>query len=504
MSKSTLAGAASEKSSNNTNATLGDDVSGLSETLQGHVDDIRALLQCGICIRPLYEPFTLACGHTFCYSCLTSWFAGGRSNKTCPDCRAPVKTPPAPAYLVRAVVQLFTGRAELLEKGETTAEHKRHQREEAEKLENDKKNTHPKEGGLFRGTFNKKLPTAQPIVDLEDNVVRCPRCSWELEEDSNCAQCGYRQDEESVTDTSDISDSDSTGSISTDSEENSEMTDYMDDEFEDGFGELDDVDWNGFYNGVSIEGRVDDLPRHIYSLVRHYHHHTPPSHRPVFARNSLFDEANSTAHETEESTDDYLDDTDMDSFIDDDEHIEQGHDSDSDRSTVVGGPEVRFPPDQDDVQLSSEVTMSQADDCIDDSLDSLDEISDSEEEEDEDDDDEDDEPIRPPVAGNRRRQFPASNGASSSVLASRMGGAPNVNPYAMRRQASRSQSTNPSLFESRIRRGPNVNSYAMRRQASRSQSTNTEGTSASNAITLDDDSDEPVRAIRRHCRNTGR
>lgn len=40
----------------------------LSETLQGHVDDIRALLQCGICIRPLYEPFTLACGHTFCYS----------------------------------------------------------------------------------------------------------------------------------------------------------------------------------------------------------------------------------------------------------------------------------------------------------------------------------------------------------------------------------------------------------------------------------------------------
>ena len=87
MSKSTLAGAASEKGSNNTNAALGEDVPGvshntrypegngtkllliqLSETLQGHVDDIRSLLQCGICIRPLYEPFTLACGHTFCYS----------------------------------------------------------------------------------------------------------------------------------------------------------------------------------------------------------------------------------------------------------------------------------------------------------------------------------------------------------------------------------------------------------------------------------------------------
>jgi hypothetical protein len=40
----------------------------LATTLQGHVDDIRTLIQCGICIRPLYEPFTLACGHTFCYS----------------------------------------------------------------------------------------------------------------------------------------------------------------------------------------------------------------------------------------------------------------------------------------------------------------------------------------------------------------------------------------------------------------------------------------------------
>ncbi len=48
--------------------------------------------------------------HTFLFSiayadlnfvqCLSSWFAGGRSKRTCPDCRAPVKTQPAPAYLV--------------------------------------------------------------------------------------------------------------------------------------------------------------------------------------------------------------------------------------------------------------------------------------------------------------------------------------------------------------------------------------------------------------------
>lgn len=39
----------------------------LLQTLQGHVEEIRALIQCGICVRPLYEPYTLACGHTFCY-----------------------------------------------------------------------------------------------------------------------------------------------------------------------------------------------------------------------------------------------------------------------------------------------------------------------------------------------------------------------------------------------------------------------------------------------------
>ncbi|KNG84118.1 RING finger domain protein [Aspergillus nomiae NRRL 13137] len=481
MSESTLVGTRSGQGSNNTNATLGGDVPGLSETLQGHVDDIRALLQCGICIRPLYEPFTLACGHSFCYSCLTSWFAGGRSNKTCPDCRAPVKTPPAPAYLIRAVVQLFTSRAELLEKGETTAEHTRHQREEAEKLENDKKNTHPKVGGLFRGAFNKKLPVAQPIVDLEDNVIRCPRCSWELE-DSNCAQCGYRRDEWAITGTSDVSDasdasdstdSRSTVSILTDSEENSEMTDYLDDELEDGFGELDDFNWNGFQNGVPIQGRVEVIPRHLYNIIRDYHQHHPP-HRHVFAHNGHIDDTSSTAHDTEE-TDDYSEDTDMDSFIDDDEHIDQDHDSDSDRSTVVGGPETRYLPDQYQVQLSSEMTMPLADDCTDDDLSSLDEIPDSEED-DEDDEDEDDEPIRPPVSGNRRRVFPASNGASNSpVLSSRAPRAPNVDPYAMRRQASRSQTTN------------------------------TAGTSASNAITLDDDSDEgPVRPFRRNCRHGAR
>ncbi len=67
------------------------------------MDDIRDLVSCRVCIRPLYQPYTIECGHTFCYGCLVRWFDANntnRSKKSCPDCRAVVNHQPAPAYLV--------------------------------------------------------------------------------------------------------------------------------------------------------------------------------------------------------------------------------------------------------------------------------------------------------------------------------------------------------------------------------------------------------------------
>ncbi|KAJ5373310.1 hypothetical protein N7517_005316 [Penicillium concentricum] len=215
----------------------GAEASGLVNTLQGHVDDIRTLIQCGICIRPLYEPFTIACGHTFCYSCLSSWFAGGRSKRTCPDCRAPVKTQPAPAYLVRAVVQMFTGRAELLDRGETTMEHSKNQRDEAERLDQDKANSHPTEGGLFGGLFKPKAPPLKPVIDIDDGVVRCPLCSWELEGD-DCAGCGYRY----RPDSEDTDDSGSADFSETDLDSLEDGIDEDPEEGEGGAGESDHFD----------------------------------------------------------------------------------------------------------------------------------------------------------------------------------------------------------------------------------------------------------------------
>ncbi|KAL2215606.1 RING finger domain protein [Thermoascus aurantiacus ATCC 26904] len=404
------------------------DASGLLQTLQGHIEDLRSLLQCGICVRPLYEPYTLACGHTFCYGCLTSWFSSGRSHKTCPDCRAQVKAQPAPAYLVRAIVHLFTSRAELLEKGETTAEHREHQRAEAAKVEADKANTHPRTGGLFQGCFKERPPVGQPIIDVEDNVTRCPVCSWELE-DTGCTHCGYNLEAETVT--------------GTETEENSEMTDYTD-EIDDGFGDIDDEAWNDFYDGVPFE----ELPFGLQQF-----HDTRHRRRNRF-QNDTYEwqyppSASSVTHDDSEEEDDSDDDDDdsMASFIDDDE---EESDSGSDNSTVVGDHSYTTQDldNESESETSSDVSMSQ------------DASDDSEEES-----SEDEEPIRPPVPSSSRRQQRQTNGQRGSA----------------------SRSTNHQNNESSRAGNRDQNSRSGNR--GRGNSNGPAGSSANNAIPVEDDSD---------------
>ncbi|KAL6236090.1 hypothetical protein BDW75DRAFT_207697 [Aspergillus navahoensis] len=460
MSRHNPPTAALSKGSDEAKATAPQDASGLFNTLQGHVDDIRSLLQCGICIRPLYEPFTIACGHTFCYGCLTSWFAEGKNNKTCPDCRAPVKSQPAPAYLVRAVVQLFTSRAELLDKGETTEQHLAHQTEEAERLEADKTNKDPKEGGIFRGIFNQtRQRPAQPIYDVEDGVVRCPYCAHELEAD-DCLNCGYRND-------------DSMSDSRSDSEENSEMTDdpyaEIDDDIEDGFGEAPGFDGAEWYD--------DDVTPEDYPGIQRF----PPGFRlqtfPGFGNipdgmarafyehfhgHSDFNDSHDSTHEDDD--DDEMDDEedeDMDSFIDDEDQPED-YDSDSDRETVVGrseysGTRLHAILDSSPGSLYSSAHSNTYDfdtvpDSDEDGTSDEDDGEDENEDEDEDgdgEDDDDEEPIRPSVARSRRTTYQILS--SSSPL--RVNGATATSTY------SRPQP--PAA-----------------------------GSSAASAISLDDDSDE--------------
>ncbi|KAI5308991.1 E3 ubiquitin ligase, partial [Ascosphaera atra] len=95
---------------------------------------------------------------------------------------------------VREIVHYFTGQTELLPEGETLDNHWEHRIDELNRLEEDKSNKDPATGGLFQGTFNDgdNFPLS-PIHDLDDGVVRCPRCTHELEE-GQCNRCGYIYD----------------------------------------------------------------------------------------------------------------------------------------------------------------------------------------------------------------------------------------------------------------------------------------------------------------------
>lgn len=72
----------------------------LTQILENALGELRTLTACKICVRPMYEPYTIKCGHTFCYSCLGSWFERHRHDKSCPTCRSKVTEQPAPAFLV--------------------------------------------------------------------------------------------------------------------------------------------------------------------------------------------------------------------------------------------------------------------------------------------------------------------------------------------------------------------------------------------------------------------
>ncbi|KAK4499959.1 hypothetical protein PRZ48_008145 [Zasmidium cellare] len=160
-------------------------------SLNDNLDTMRQLITCKICQRFLYEPYALTCGHTFCYSCLSQWLGQNRK-KTCPDCRTVIKQQPSPSYLVRELVLVFLSKSELLPDGETSEEHTRYAKEEADIVAKDKANTDVRTGGLFKGCFSGGgLRPLIAIRDTSDHVDRCPQCLHEVE-DGRCNTCDVR------------------------------------------------------------------------------------------------------------------------------------------------------------------------------------------------------------------------------------------------------------------------------------------------------------------------
>lgn len=236
------------------------------QSFQTHIEDMRSLTLCKICLKPFFEPYIISCGHTYCYSCLRSWFgntADRRRAKSCPDCRITVKVQPAPNYLLRDLTHMFVSRAELLPEDESLQEHARDREEAAAQLAKDREGL-----GLFQGVFKQISGLAYmpgPIRDFEDNVERCPYCNWELE-DGICSRCGIdMHGSDFSTDSADTIDPPGVGSPrhafygvasdsdEDDSEDESNLSgpdeydrhdDFLDNENED---DADDIDEDDFY-----------------------------------------------------------------------------------------------------------------------------------------------------------------------------------------------------------------------------------------------------------------
>jgi len=279
---------------------------------QQEFDTLRQSLTCKICERLFYEPYVLTCGHTYCYSCLATWFASNRK-RPCPNCREKITTQPAPSYVIREMVGVFIKRPELLPDGETVEQHEQWRREEAEIVAKDKQNTLAVTGGLFKGIFGTPAdrefprPPIRPLRDDEDGVDRCPMCAWEVVH-GDCFRCGW-QDHDHSDDYSDSDDFNSEDEL--DEAERFELAMAPND-----MGER--PDWHLAHlhdHGSDLDEDYDGWPEHDPFEIAGLHAEAPFSDMDDDERDHLTGDED---EDDDDEDDEDEDDGSMRDFIDDD------------------------------------------------------------------------------------------------------------------------------------------------------------------------------------------
>ncbi|KAF9116705.1 hypothetical protein BGX27_000087 [Mortierella sp. AM989] len=142
-----------------------------SDSLTRHQQQQRdAALQCNICVDYFSSPFTVECGHTFCYTCLYSWL---EIHKSCPTCRTKLLRRPTLSFNIREQVQSSISS---LPQPEREVAMKKVQADE-NSLKRIQTN-----GDLWKGLF-KPLGfegLGNTIRDDDDGVSRCASCGWEV------------------------------------------------------------------------------------------------------------------------------------------------------------------------------------------------------------------------------------------------------------------------------------------------------------------------------------
>ncbi|KAF8982337.1 E3 ubiquitin ligase [Entomortierella lignicola] len=143
---------------------------GSSSSLAHHNQHRDVGLQCSICVDYFSSPFTVECGHTFCYTCLHSWL---EIHKSCPTCRTKLLRRPTLSFNIQEQVQAFI--SHLPESERDIAMKKL--REEENSLKRIQST-----GDIWKGLF-KPLGLEgfrNTILDDDDGVRRCASCGWEV------------------------------------------------------------------------------------------------------------------------------------------------------------------------------------------------------------------------------------------------------------------------------------------------------------------------------------
>ena len=146
---------------------------------------------CSICHDYMFVPMTTECGHSYCYTCLKTWFSSdtNRGGLSCPECRAIVNRIP----IVNTALQSWLNNTlDILgvKKNDDDRYKKLMSAQSAEvRTYQDDKKADDIFGNIFKSS-------AQAIADeSDDGIIRCSNCLWELDvdEDTNeCPNCSAR------------------------------------------------------------------------------------------------------------------------------------------------------------------------------------------------------------------------------------------------------------------------------------------------------------------------
>ncbi|KAG0085291.1 E3 ubiquitin ligase [Podila epicladia] len=151
----------------------------------------EAGLQCVVCVDYFVFPYTVECGHTFCYTCLHSWL---EVHKSCPTCRTKLLRRPTLSFIVRDQVQSAVSRLPEPDKSAML-----------KKIEAESKSIKQIQanGDLWEGIFRpvNLEGIGNTIVDAEDGVRRCGSCGWEVR-GGVCTHCSNMFSDVEVSDDS--------------------------------------------------------------------------------------------------------------------------------------------------------------------------------------------------------------------------------------------------------------------------------------------------------------